>query len=325
MSQDQNGIDSNGFKRGIVNTLIDRPNSSCKLVDLPNHVYKTLGITLRGKKRQALLAELNRALGNLKRAEIVQVYKAKNIRVRLAKNYQPQWQSMLKRMERGGARQVETAEMFPLNDNDSLPPESLTSLVQIRSNERKNLLPPLPEAIYDFESIEEYPDESECDDFSDEERIALIHLVGPESLSKSSDVDTSPTDDISFQEALESELNRLDEYAVEAVPGKLSILFPSSAGLDTCDAFWSETDDTLMLQMHFPFVSDVAIPLLQLSASIAWESIPGIENIDGIWHFVLRRKLHISNRNVQFAHTEIIKFVSEVRRARGLQLAVLSK
>jgi very-short-patch-repair endonuclease len=69
----------------IVETLKTRPNYSCVKEALTGLVLKQLGVISRGMPREAFARKVNYTLNFLKSESIVEIYKSKNVRVRLIK------------------------------------------------------------------------------------------------------------------------------------------------------------------------------------------------------------------------------------------------
>ena len=69
----------------IVETLKTRPNYSCVKDALTGLVLKQLGVISRGIPREAFNRKVNQTLNLLKSESIVEIYKSKNVRVRLIK------------------------------------------------------------------------------------------------------------------------------------------------------------------------------------------------------------------------------------------------
>jgi very-short-patch-repair endonuclease len=72
------------IQHAIVQVLEKCPNHTCTLKSLTSRVLKQLGILTRGNPRLAFEKRVMRNLGPLKRKELVEEYKAKNKRIRLA-------------------------------------------------------------------------------------------------------------------------------------------------------------------------------------------------------------------------------------------------
>ena len=69
----------------IIETLKTRPNYSCVKDALTGLVLKQLGVISRGMPREAFSRKVNQTLNLLKGESIVEIYKSKNLRVRLIK------------------------------------------------------------------------------------------------------------------------------------------------------------------------------------------------------------------------------------------------
>ena len=74
------------LQTAILKVLENRPNQSIATKSLTQAVCKQLSIITRGQPRMELDKRIRRSLGVLKRKDLVQEYKAKNVRVRLVAN-----------------------------------------------------------------------------------------------------------------------------------------------------------------------------------------------------------------------------------------------
>ncbi|MCP3684824.1 MAG: hypothetical protein GY861_19325, partial [bacterium] len=81
------------LRQVILQVLSTRPNQSCKKDALTGLVLAHLNIRTRGKPRQDFDHRVNRMLSSMKRQSIVEIYKSRNVRVRI--NRQSGTQQML--------------------------------------------------------------------------------------------------------------------------------------------------------------------------------------------------------------------------------------
>lgn len=85
--KDKNNPTNNELQSIINEILKNRPNNSCQKKHLTKEVLAYLGIIKRSKNRENFTKKINRALGQLKKKNIIQEYSTqKNIRVRLKIN-----------------------------------------------------------------------------------------------------------------------------------------------------------------------------------------------------------------------------------------------
>jgi hypothetical protein len=93
----------NDLRKAVVGTLEGRPNHSCKKNVLPNLVCTYLGVSLTGNIRKKLKHEINLIVAALKRANIIEEYRAKNIRCRLAPSFS---EGLARLLNRGSGEEV---------------------------------------------------------------------------------------------------------------------------------------------------------------------------------------------------------------------------
>lgn len=77
------------IKRSIPQALSKCPNQSCTVDSMPSRVLKELGVLTRGSPRKKIEKRIIRSLSFLERQGIVDLYKAKNQRVRLTQKRLP--------------------------------------------------------------------------------------------------------------------------------------------------------------------------------------------------------------------------------------------
>ena len=84
VTDNDDGLAASEIQEGIVGSLCERPNNSIALKGITRAVCKTLGLSLRGKRREQFTKRINMNVGALKRKGVVEEYKtAKNVRIRL--------------------------------------------------------------------------------------------------------------------------------------------------------------------------------------------------------------------------------------------------
>lgn len=84
VTDNDDGIAASEIQEGVVGSLRERTNNSIALKSMTGAVCKTLGLSLRGKRRKQFAKRINMNIGALKRKGVVEEYKtAKNVRIRL--------------------------------------------------------------------------------------------------------------------------------------------------------------------------------------------------------------------------------------------------
>jgi hypothetical protein len=317
--------DSTTLKKAIVTTLENRPNTSCKVDTLPAYVLRTLGDQARGSRRKRIIANLNRAVGDLKRARIVEEYVATNRRVRLSRDYGKRWEAHLKRT-RHCSTQSGQIELFP-NPTKPISPESWSDdesdldgdLDEIRTLS----LPPLPEAKYKPESVELSDDDpvsiSRTTEDDEVEGI-LDSLLHPNRTSDDAPPESPEEPDRLPDEGLWRKLGDAlsgrEDYAVECFPGGMQILFTTRNSTDVVEIGLLNAQGLLRMTSFLPFREGVALQLLHLTDDSAWTSIPSVTNDGGLLKFSFRRSLHATRAPVDEIAAQLDCFISEVKRAR---------
>jgi len=74
------------LREAIIETLTKRPNFSCKKDDLHGIMLKEWNVRTKGRPREDFARKVNNAVRYLDRQGVVEIYKSKNVRVRLLKD-----------------------------------------------------------------------------------------------------------------------------------------------------------------------------------------------------------------------------------------------
>lgn len=74
------------IRTAIIQTLMTRPHHSCVKKSLPKFILQKFEVIGRGRPRKLFVRKVNRSITELERAGVVEVYKSKNVRIRLIKS-----------------------------------------------------------------------------------------------------------------------------------------------------------------------------------------------------------------------------------------------
>ncbi len=304
------------LKTAIVETLERRPNTSCKLDALPGLVLRTLGIDIRGHGRKELVKRLGRSLGDLKRADIVEYYVSKNRRVRLAKEYQERWNPLRVRLARGETQKsseiLDEAVDADLNQQTEIPQAPRYTVAIPR-------LPPLPEAKYKPERVEDPEGGPAVPPLEDDEERALDALFGVEHIQETDRVrayESPQHEDIDLMQKLGQALEEEEEYAVDYSPNALQVMFTAGKRVDEVHVICDDRHARLQLSSRAPFRQSAALQILQLASSSDWICIPGLADLDGLWCYLFRASIHIHGKSVSDLVMEVNSFIAELKQAK---------
>jgi len=279
------------IKHGIVHMLESRTNASCKLDVVPKLTFKQLGFAPRGEARKNASARIRRALGALKKARIVKVYKATNTRVRLEADYLERFQKHLRR--RGDARRWKTKSV----DEEHIGQPTPTGYAL-------SPLPALPDLLDEVEEEPDLLDEVE----EEEEKDLFVRANEPKEISQKAG---EPTPTVSFVpasqdaperstnpspshggsgflEALARDLSRLPGVNCEVTLGGVVAQYSVETLTLRSKASCSPDGGRLQASTELPFVEEAVLPLLAYHGGTSTQSRLGMITYGSERRFVLR-------------------------------------
>jgi len=311
------GLSRPALKVAIIETLKSRSKHSSKRDDLVRHVLRHLGDNMRGRARKEFAKRLTQVAQDLKRARIVQFYKAKNKRIRLAPGYASGYERLKRRLSRQQASA--SGDLFG------------SGATEVASEPRVRIrdLPDLPDEVYDDDEGDtpvapEYsPTEEE--DVPDEDTERLVGILSspaeePEEILGRADTPSAGTPDTQSANALLIELAGL----LEAVPGlavrrvfqelRLSLHVGEDVVQGTVG--YLPLDASLRVRIYLPFVASAAVDLLRLFGLDDFTGTVCMASGTSQESYVVRRTIRVKSHSAVEVANMIQQLFSEAIRAR---------
>ena len=304
-----------------VTFLRNKPNRSHKQSDIAKDVLRDLKVPDRGAARKRLKKSVNRAVGHLRTAKIIEQYKtAKNVRVRLTRDYEARYQRFLRRMKKrqdeAVAQQDETSKELRALLGEPFSDDAGAAV--------PGDIPPLPGA-----DSGEPPDDTDCpavqaatsQESEDEEDAEQLHrMLGgddEETADVPEDGATSPTrSDTSAAAAdllsnLAAALGRIPLAEVSEEFNGLRVDFVVAGTCLHANIKFNPLLRALHVAILFPFKQTAALQLMHLSGKDDFISTVGIVGRAGTYSYAVRKVVLTRNRSPEEASRIVQRVLAE--------------
>lgn len=294
-------MNSKQLQEQIILTLEKRPAQSVKKANLPSEVLKNIGMDIRRTARKKFEKKVFRTVESLINYRIVKEYKAKNIRIKLQKEYKNRLFTVSE----------EPKAIFQQGDIDLIQEEEYET---INSDLIEKEIPDLPDN--NFKEAELIPSESEtiADEAtspSEKERLLDIFL-GEDKYKKQEDYEgRSDSYDIqktSLLQNLKKIYDKNDRIDSSASFSELRLKVNTDSGYIIVVINLHEVRKEIIIKSFIPYLEEATLDILKLFSRVDFMGSLCLEDVKSQLFFSIRISVDLA----KFLHEEIVSLVDQI-------------
>lgn len=309
------------LESAIVWMLEARSRPSCKREELVKNVLKHRGQTLLGNARKHFLKRLSKAAAQLRRARVLEFYRAKNERVRLA----PEYASLFRDHQRRRKRRASSPRNQPSLWSDDY--DGLDGLLDAGSalDEAEDQIPDLPDELdynrnADGDGAELSRDEA-TDSDEDSKRLLGI-LTGsseePPAPGCVTDAEKSAPISVDLLADLERALSALPGLQVSRVFQELRLSLHVGQHVIEASVAYQPARKQLSARVTLPFVREAAMDLLLLFDRDDFTAALCLANSARGQAFCVRKAIDTPGRTAEQLSSAVQQLLSEAIQANDV-------